>query len=64
MANKQLFFFGRTGGPRLISNIIDIEYNKSLDRRRPCLADELNGGSNNQYKVTNQFYAGDYKLYL
>ena len=26
---------------------IDIEYNKSLDRRRPCLEDELNGGSNN-----------------
>ena len=27
-------------------NTIDIEYNKSLDRRRPCLEDELNGGSN------------------
>ena len=26
---------------------IDIEYNKSLDRRQPCLTDELNGGSNN-----------------
>ena len=26
---------------------IDIEYNKRLDRQRPCLKDELNGGSNN-----------------
>ena len=26
---------------------IDIEYNKRLDRQRPCLEDELNGGSNN-----------------
>ena len=27
--------------------IIDIEYNKRLDSQRPCLEDELNGGSNN-----------------
>ena len=26
---------------------IDIEYNKSLDRRRPCLENELKGESNN-----------------
>ena len=32
---------------------IDIEYNKRLDRRRPCFEDEL--GSNLQYNVTNQF---------
>ena len=25
---------------------IDIEYNKSLNRRRTCFEDELNGGSN------------------
>ena len=24
-----------------------IEYNKSLDRRQPCLEDDFNGGSNN-----------------
>ena len=36
---------------------IDIEYNKRLDRQRPCLEDDLNGGSNLQYKVTNQFDA-------
>ena len=27
--------------------LIDIEYNKRLDRQRPCLKGELNGGSNN-----------------
>ena len=27
-------------------HFIDIEYNKRLDRQRPCLEDELNGGSN------------------
>ena len=42
---------------------IDIEYNKSLDRRQPCFEDELTEGSNLQYKVTNQFDAGD-KLYM
>ena len=26
---------------------IDIEYNKRLDRQRPCFEDELTGGSNN-----------------
>ena len=31
----------------VVVKIIDIEYNKSLDRRRQCLEDELNGGSNN-----------------
>ena len=36
---------------------IDIEYNKSLDRQRPCFEDELTAGSNLQYKVTNQFDA-------
>ena len=36
---------------------IDIEYNKRLDHRRPCWEDDLNGGSNLQYKVTNQFDA-------
>ena len=25
----------------------EIEYNKRLDRQRPCLEDDLNGGSNN-----------------
>ena len=38
-------------GPRALNHeyalTIDLEYNKSLDRRRPCLEDELNGGSNN-----------------
>ena len=43
--------------------IIDIEYNKSLDPRRPCFDDELTEWSNLQYKVTNQFDASD-KLYL
>ena len=42
---------------------IDIEYNKNLDRWRPCFEAELTEGSNLQYKVTNQFDAGD-KLYL
>ena len=37
---------------------IDIEYNK-----RPCFEDKLTEGSNLQYKVTNQFDAGD-KLYI
>ena len=36
---------------------IDIEYNKRLDRQRPCFEDELTAGSNLQYKVTNQFDA-------
>ena len=27
--------------------IIDIEYNKRLDRQRPCLEGDFNGGSNN-----------------
>ena len=40
---------------------IDIKYNKSLDHRRTCFEDELNGGSNNIVQ-TNQFDAGD-KLY-
>ena len=31
----------------ILSMTIDIEYNKRLDRQRPCLKDELNGGSNN-----------------
>ena len=35
-----------------------IEYNK-----RPCFEDELMKGSNLEFKVTNQFDAGD-KLYL
>ena len=46
--------------------IIDTEYNKRLDRQRPCLEGDFNGGSNNTvqlYKVTNQFDAGD-KQYL
>ena len=57
--------------PELISRLarsrlaqtIDIEYNKRLDRRRPCSEDELTEGSNLQYKVTNQFDTSD-KLYL
>ena len=36
---------------------IDIEYNKRLDRQRPCLEGDLTAGSNLQYKVTNQFNA-------
>ena len=31
-----------TGG-----STIDIEYNKRLDRQRPCLEDDLTAGSNN-----------------
>ena len=27
---------------------IDIEYNKRLDRQRPCLEGDFNGGSNNK----------------
>ena len=27
--------------------LIDIEYNKRLDRQRPCLEDDLTAGSNN-----------------
>ena len=27
--------------------VIDIEYNKRLDRQRPCLEGDFNGGSNN-----------------
>ena len=27
--------------------VIDIEYTKRLDRQRPCLEDDFNGGSNN-----------------
>ena len=41
---------------------IDIEYNKRLDRQRPCLEGDFNGGSNNIVQ-TNQFDASD-KLYL
>ena len=29
------------------STVIDIEYNKRLDRQRPCLEGDFNGGSNN-----------------
>ena len=42
---------------------IDVEYNKSLNRRWPYLEDELNGGSNNIVQSKNKFDAGD-KLYL
>ena len=37
-------------GDRTLENItyIDIEYNKRLDRQRPCLEDDFNGGSNNK----------------
>ena len=35
---------------------IDIEYNKSLDRRRPCLEDELNGESNNIVKSNKSIW--------
>ena len=45
------------------NHIFTREYNKRLDRRRPCFEDKLAEGSNLQYKVTNQFDAGD-KLYL
>ena len=38
-------------------SVIDIEYNKRLDRQRPCLEDELTAGSNLQCRVTNQFDA-------
>ena len=38
---------------------IDIEYNKSLDRRRSCFQDELTEWSNLQYKVTHKFDTGD-----
>ena len=31
----------------LLFKTIDIEYNKRLDRQRPCLEDDFNGGSNN-----------------
>ena len=34
-------------GEKSLHSFIDIEYNKSLDRRRACFEDELNGGSNN-----------------
>ena len=34
------FWYAKTFPP------IDIEYNKSLDRRRPCFGDELTEGSN------------------
>ena len=30
-----------------VSLCIDIEYNKRLDRQRPCLEGDFNGGSNN-----------------
>ena len=40
-------------------NAIDIEYNKRLDRQRPCFEDKLAGETNSVYKVTNQFDAGD-----
>ena len=33
--------------PRVIPLSIDIEYNKRLDRQRPCLEGDFNGGSNN-----------------
>ena len=49
--------------PTLRRECIDIEYNKRLDRQRPCLEDDLTAGSNLQYKVTNHFDPGD-KLYL
>ena len=38
-------------------NSIDKEYNKRLDRRRPCFEDDITAGSNLLYKVTNQFDA-------
>ena len=31
----------------LLFKTTDMEYDKRLDRQRPCLEDELNGGSNN-----------------
>ena len=37
--------------------IIDIEYNKRLDRRRPCFEDDFTAGSNLKYKVTNALHA-------
>ena len=43
--------------PRGQDATIDIEYNKRLDRQRPCFQDELTAGSYLQYKVTNQFDA-------
>ena len=30
-----------------VVSYIDIEYNKRLDRQRPCLEDDLTAGSNN-----------------
>ena len=34
-------------GTSRLDPIIDIEYNKRLDRQRPCLEGDLSGGSNN-----------------
>ena len=31
----------------LLFKTIDIEYNKRLDRQRPCLEGDFSGGSNN-----------------
>ena len=36
-----------------------VEYNKSLDIRWPYFEEELTEWSNLQYKVANQFDAGD-----
>ena len=39
--------------PGLQIHSIDIEYNKRLDRQRPCLEDDLTAGSNNIVQSNN-----------
>ena len=39
--------FSPGGAVKAVTKTINIEYDKSLDRRRLCLEDELNGESNN-----------------
>ena len=44
---KHAQFWFEVQFPLKLLIIIDIEYNKRLDRQRPCLEDDFNGGSNN-----------------
>ena len=45
--HTHIFFFKHTLNKFLSVMSIDIEYNKRLDRQRPCLEGDFNGGSNN-----------------
>ena len=38
--------FYKARAPVRLTQDIDIEYNKRLDHRRPCLEDDLTAGSN------------------